>query len=107
MPQVRISMEWWYVKLRIKKFGISESKFMDEIDIGNNPSPSIMAQGLGGVYHSQYWIEDGKPMTVTATDKPAYNVPTMAEIASIPWNGLTVASTFSGCGGSFTCNRME
>lgn len=32
--------------------------------------------------------------------KPPYHVPSMAEIAAIPWNGLTVASTFSGCGGS-------
>jgi hypothetical protein len=31
--------------------------------------------------------------------KPAYRVPSMAEIAALPWNGFTVASTFSGCGG--------
>lgn len=32
--------------------------------------------------------------------KPPYRVPSMAEIAAIPWNGLHAASTFSGCGGS-------
>lgn len=32
--------------------------------------------------------------------KPPYRVPSMREIARVPWNGLTVASTFSGCGGS-------
>lgn len=30
----------------------------------------------------------------------------MAEIAALPWNGLTVASTFSGCGGSCLGYRM-
>jgi DNA (cytosine-5)-methyltransferase 1 len=32
--------------------------------------------------------------------KPPYRVPPMAEIAAQPWNGHTVVSTFSGCGGS-------
>ncbi|MHB9008269.1 MAG: DNA cytosine methyltransferase [Limisphaerales bacterium] len=35
-----------------------------------------------------------------------YHVPTMAEIAAVPWNGFTVASTFSGCGGSCLGYRM-
>tara|TARA_R110002126_G_C10434108_1_gene498401 strand:+ start:433 stop:1584 length:1152 start_codon:yes stop_codon:yes gene_type:complete len=38
--------------------------------------------------------------------KPAYQVPTMEQIQAIPWNGLTVASTFSGCGGSCLGYRM-
>lgn len=38
--------------------------------------------------------------------KPGYLVPTMEEIAAIPWNGLTVATTFAGCGGSSTGYRM-
>ena len=33
-------------------------------------------------------------------DKPLYRVPSMIEVAALPWNGFTVASTFSGCGGS-------
>ncbi len=36
----------------------------------------------------------------------AYAVPSMYEIASRPWNGLKVASTFSGCGGSCLGYRM-
>src|SRR5262245_19375026 len=32
--------------------------------------------------------------------KPPYRLPTMDEIRAIPWNGLNVVSTFSGCGGS-------
>jgi len=38
--------------------------------------------------------------------KPAYNVPSMAEIAALPWNGFKVASTFSGAGGSCLGYRM-
>lgn len=38
--------------------------------------------------------------------KPPYRVPLMSEVAEIPWNGLTVASTFSGCGGSCLGYRM-
>src|SRR5882724_7182373 len=45
-------------------------------------------------------------MSRTATDKPPYRVPSMAEIAAVPWNGYTVASTFSGCGGSSLGYKM-
>lgn len=38
--------------------------------------------------------------------KPPYTVPTMKEVAALPWNGLRVASTFSGGGGSCTGYRM-
>lgn len=38
--------------------------------------------------------------------KPPYQVPSMTEIAALPWNGFTVASTFSGCGGSCLGYRM-
>jgi len=37
---------------------------------------------------------------------PIYRVPSMAEVAAIPWNGFKVASTFSGCGGSCLGYRM-
>jgi DNA (cytosine-5)-methyltransferase 1 len=33
-------------------------------------------------------------------EKPPYRVPSMEEIRAVPLNGLKVASTFSGCGGS-------
>lgn len=39
-------------------------------------------------------------------NKPPYRVPLMSEIAALPWNGLTVASTFSGCGGSSLGYKM-
>lgn len=38
--------------------------------------------------------------------KPPYKVPSMAEIQALPWNGYSVVSTFSGCGGSCLGYRM-
>lgn len=69
------------------------------------PAPTITTadQKEGGAG----WIMiDEKPNTYLMTDKPPYCVPSMAEIADIPWNGLSVASTFSGCGGSCLGYRM-
>ncbi|NUB15660.1 DNA (cytosine-5-)-methyltransferase [Azospirillum brasilense] len=40
------------------------------------------------------------------TSKPPYRVPSMEEIAALPWNGFTAASTFSGGGGSSLGYRM-
>lgn len=40
------------------------------------------------------------------SEKPPYRVPSMAEIAAVPWNGFTAISTFSGCGGSCLGYRM-
>lgn len=44
---------------------------------------------------------------MTPAEKPPYSVPSMAEIRAVPWNGHTVVSTFSGCGGSCLGFRME
>ena len=38
--------------------------------------------------------------------KPIYRIPLMREIAALPKTGLTVVSTFSGCGGSCLGYRM-
>lgn len=38
--------------------------------------------------------------------KPAYSIPTMSQIAALPWNGFNVASTFAGTGGSSLGYRM-
>jgi len=40
------------------------------------------------------------------TPKPPYKIPPMDDLMRRPWNGLTVASTFSGCGGSCLGYRM-
>jgi DNA (cytosine-5)-methyltransferase 1 len=72
------------------------------------PSPTLLAQAHGGG-HGPGWIktgEDSEPVADTATSKPLYRVPSMAEIAAIKPNGFTAASTFSGCGGSSLGYRM-
>ena len=45
-------------------------------------------------------------MQLPSESKPPYRVPSMDEIRALPWNGLKVASTFSGCGGSCLGYRM-
>lgn len=45
-------------------------------------------------------------MNVIAEKKPPYRVPSMTEIAAVLKNGLTLVSTFSGCGGSCLGFRM-
>lgn len=39
-------------------------------------------------------------------NKPPYQVPSLPEIAALPWNGWHVASLFSGCGGSSLGYKM-
>lgn len=51
-------------------------------------------------------IESQGRNMIKPEDKPPYRVPSMAEINAIPWNGLKVVSTFSGCGGSCLGYRM-
>ncbi len=74
----------------------------------DNPAPTVMADGMAGDWRHHWHIgDDGKPdQPPKPDDKPPYRVPLMSEIAALPWNGLTVASTFSGAGGSCTGYRM-
>jgi DNA (cytosine-5)-methyltransferase 1 len=51
-------------------------------------------------------VLDGVNEDPTDTGKPPYRIPLMTEIEQTPLNGLTVASTFSGCGGSCLGFRM-
>jgi len=39
-------------------------------------------------------------------NKPLYRIPSMIEIAALPWNGYNAVSTFSGCGGSSLGYKM-
>lgn len=75
-----------------------------DLDITDDPAPTITASS-----QSQYTIElrDSSMQKKTRQiEKPLYRVPLMSEIQQIPWNGITVASTFSGAGGSCTGYRM-
>lgn len=75
----------------------------------DGPVPTITTNGMGpGGGQDGYWLDDdGKPgPPMAANGKPPYAVPTMAEIAALPWNGFSVVSTFAGGGGSSTGYRM-
>jgi len=69
----------------------------------SEPSPTIMAGGIGSVNTSQYHVASD---VQCESKKPEYLVPSMKEITKIPWNGLIAASTFSGCGGSSLGYKM-
>jgi len=80
--------------------------WIERRNISLEPCRAITVQGLGG--GGIYWIEDdglpdGRIMTLA---KPVYAVPSMVEIGALPWNGVKVVSTFSGCGGSCLGYRM-
>lgn len=73
----------------------------------NEPSMPILAAGYGDVWlNCHVIVSDGKPDAPRVESKPPFRVPSMREVRDTPWNGLTVASTFSGCGGSSLGYRM-
>lgn len=78
-------------------------------DCDREPSPTVNAGGVGrGNLASHYWfLVDGREVIVTSEPtKPPYRVPPMAEVNTLPWNGFSAASSFSGCGGSSLGYRM-
>lgn len=74
----------------------------------NEPAPTVMAGGVGSVNTSQYRLGEAKVPKISEAKpaKPPYRVPSMAEVAKVPWNGFNAISTFSGCGGSSLGYRM-
>lgn len=76
------------------------------INLDVEPSPVIMADGIRSVSIDKYWLEETMSPSPRADAKPAYRVPTMAEIARIRPNGYRVMSTFAGGGGSSLGYRM-
>lgn len=77
------------------------------INADRSPCPAVMAGGMNTLSPEQHYIEDdGVDLFSKDPGKPAYRVPSMDEVRAVPWNGLTVASTFAGCGGSSTGYRM-
>ena len=78
-----------------------------EVNLSTEPSPTVMGAGLGHVSHSQYYIEpQAKHMSAVTQDKPPYRVPLLSELSDYEPNGMKVASTFAGCGGSSIGYRM-
>lgn len=84
----------------------------------DRPCVTVMAAGMGGDSLGHWhFIEDpmipkeqrtrpARQLFDAQQAKPEYRVPLMSEVARVKWNGLTVASTFAGCGGSSTGYRM-
>lgn len=70
-------------------------------DVTDTPAPPVT---VGGVGHLKVVDADGGPPR-PEPGKPPYRIPTLAEIHAVPSNGLKVASTFAGGGGSCTGYR--
>ena len=111
MPEVRLSVEWREssqrragIMLRLRHDSRINPR-QNGLNLDAEPMPTIMTGGVSAF--GDYWIEDdGKLSVKSDTNKPSYCVPSMAEISALPWNGLKVASTFSGCGGSSLGYKM-
>lgn len=106
MPEMRLCLEWWRLTLWLRSTGTSQ--MLREVNLDLNPCPCVMASGIGGGGTAQYFLEDDgiEVSYPQKLQKPPYKVPTMQEIAALPWNGYRVVSTFSGCGGSCLGYRM-
>lgn len=86
-----------------------QAKEPEIYDLDSIPCPTVLAGGIAGDNLSHYHIIDGiGPMTdeTKENSKPPYRVPLMSEIEQLPWNGYSIVSTFSGCGGSCLGFRM-
>ncbi len=73
------------------------------------PAPTILQAGALSNGGSGWIMLDNTPPHIAmnkSIDKPPYKVPSMSEIAALPWNGYKVISTFSGAGGSCLGYRM-
>jgi DNA (cytosine-5)-methyltransferase 1 len=81
----------------------TDGKFASKGNVLNQACPTITNR-----YANLSVQMDGRPEPprAAAAGKPPYRVPSMAEVAAVSWNGFTVASTFSGCGGSCLGYRM-
>lgn len=75
--------------------------------LDREPSFTGCANGMGDSMAGEYWLEQkGSSVRTTKPDGVPYRVSGMAEITAVPWNGYSIASTFSGCGGSCLGYRM-
>lgn len=72
------------------------------IDLDREAFPTITAGGACGGLARQLWLEDDGLPVRPDRGNPPYRVPLLSEIRAAPRNGLTVASTFAGGGGSST-----
>lgn len=73
----------------------------------DRPAPTVLSHGRPET-HSELTLPTNVPPAPLAASnaKPPFSIPSMAEVDAIPWNGRTLVSTFSGCGGSCLGFRM-
>lgn len=86
-------------------------RFKDDEQIGvDEQAPTLRTESHGhpsGVRTPHVAFMPGPDLPPPAiSGKPAFRIPLMTEIAALPWNGLTIVSTFSGCGGSCLGYKM-
>lgn len=96
----------WYERLCSESSRGHGERRSVELPCGTVTTVGIGGCGAGG--GDWYFLRDADASTDPKIDmtKPPYKVPSMVEIARIPWNGKKVASTFSGCGGSSLGYKM-
>ena len=75
-------------------------------NLDREPLYTVCAYGIGDCFAGEYWLEEDGVAGEPSPEKPPYLIPTMDEVRAVTWNGFTVASTFSGCGGSCLGYRM-
>jgi DNA (cytosine-5)-methyltransferase 1 len=90
--------------------------YLRAYDVARSPMVAVTAHGITSCAPHQAWLCDQPPAGAVITTprgangvdvaKPAYRVPSMDEIRAVAWNGLHVASAFSGAGGSSTGYRI-
>lgn len=86
--------------------GVGTHKELRSLD---EPAPAVLTHGrLHTTSELSIVYRDTPPpmLNHVTTDKPPYRVPSMAEIAALPWNEYNAISTFSGCGGSSLGYKM-
>lgn len=91
---------WW-----IEDDGVAETfasrRAPDVVHSFDEPAPTVQRFGIGDERPgSIVFDDDGRPASEADPGKPPYRVPLLPEIRSVEPCGLTVMSTFSGCGGS-------
>ena len=100
-----VEAEMYENKTQIRK----DTSGWDDYQFDGRPAPTIVV-GAGGAASYHYQVHrtiDQEPGQMHATTgKPPYRVPSMPAIRALPPNGYTVASTFSGSGGSSLGYKM-
>ena len=75
----------------------------------DKPCKTIMASHNGMDSVGPWFLVENTSRSIQppiVNNKPRFDIPSIKDIRAVPWNSYTVASTFSGCGGSCLGYRM-